>query len=94
MRRRNNSKNQRPLQAQLIVRAEECNDNPEKMVRKFSKLVKKEGIIEECRSRAFFTKPTTKRAEQKRQRQRVIDKVNKRRNELFNIKDRSPKRRS
>ena len=91
--RRQNPKNNRPLDPQVTVRAEECNNNPEKMVRKFSKLVKKHGIIDECRERAFFVKPTTKRAEKKRQRQRVIDKVNRRRDELFNIKDRSLKRR-
>ena len=90
---RRNFNNSKRIDTCVTVRAEECNNNPEKMVRKFSKLVKKHGIIDECRERAFFTKPTTKRAEQKRQRQRVIDKVNKRRTELFTIKDRSLKRR-
>ena len=91
--RHQNPKNNRPLTPQVTVTAEDCNNNPDKMVRRFSKMVKKEGIIEECRTRAFFVKPTTKRAEKKRQRQRVIDKVNRRRDELFNIKDRSLKRR-
>jgi ribosomal protein S21 len=93
MSRRNFNNNSKRIDTCVTVRAEECNNNPEKMVRKFSKLVKKHGIIDECRERAFFVKPTTKRAEKKRQRQRVIDKVNRRRDELFNIKDRSLKRR-
>tara|TARA_Y100001973_G_C5203386_1_gene339548 strand:+ start:3381 stop:3662 length:282 start_codon:yes stop_codon:yes gene_type:complete len=91
--RRHNSKNKKSFNPQITVTAEECNNNAEKMVRRFSKMVKKEGIIEECRTRAFFVKPTTKRTEKKRQRQRLIDKVNRRRDELFNIKDRSVKRR-
>lgn len=98
MRRRNNFNTNRnrnkPLNPQLAVTAEECNGNAEKMVRKFSKLVKKEGIIDECRSRSYFVKPSVKRTEEKRQRQRVIEKVNRRRNELFSIKDRSGKRRN
>jgi len=96
MRRRNNFNTNRnkPLNPQLAVTAEECSGNAEKMVRKFSKLVKKEGIIDECRSRSYFVKPSVKRTEEKRQRQRVIDKVNRRRNELFSIKDRSGKRRN
>jgi ribosomal protein S21 len=54
------------------------------MVRKFIKKVKREGIIEEFRSRAHFIKPTTRRAEKKRDKKRLIEKVIKREKELIN----------
>jgi len=67
-----------------MVTASECRDNAEKMVRKFIKKVKREGIIEEFRSRSHFIKPTTRRAEKKRNKKRLIEKVNKREKELIN----------
>ena len=64
--------------------AQECGDNADRMVRKFIKKAKKEGIVEEYRSRARYKKPSVVRSENKAKRQRVIDKVNSDRNELFN----------
>lgn len=64
--------------------AQECGDNADRMVRKFIKKAKKEGIVEEYRSRARYKKPSVVRSENKAKRQRVIDKVNRDRNELFN----------
>jgi len=77
----------------VTVYAEDCNNNAEKMVRRFSKLVKKEGIIDECRERSHFIKPTTKRTEKKRAKKRLVEKINKKRDELFKVKDRVVKRR-
>jgi len=57
-------------------------------------MVKNEGIIEECRSRRYFTSQSEKRREQKQERQRLINKVNKRRTELLKPRDRFIKRRS
>ncbi len=74
-----------PINTNIVVRAEECGGNAEKMVRRFIKKVKKDGIIDECRERTHFKKPTAVRAEKKRARQRLINKVNRKRDELFNF---------
>ena len=71
------------LSGTLTVRAEECNYNNEKMVRRFIKKVKQEKIMEEVRDRRYYKKPSVKRLEQKRQRQRLIEKINSKRTELF-----------
>ena len=90
--RHNNRRNKR-IDTVVTVYADECNHNPEKMIKRFSKQVKKSGIIDEYRERAFFTKPTAKRAEEKRARKRLIQKINKKRTELFTTTDRYKKRR-
>jgi ribosomal protein S21 len=53
------------------------------MIRKFIKKVKKDGIVEEYRSRRHYTKPSAIKAERRADRQRLIDKVNKDRSELL-----------
>jgi ribosomal protein S21 len=78
----------------VTVRAEDNNGDPEKMIRRFRKMVKMEGIIEECRERRYFKAPSEKRREQKEERQRLINKVNRRRTELLKPRDRYKKRRS
>ena len=91
---RYNKRRQKAISSQVTVRADECGGNAEKMVRRFIKKVKKEGIVEEFRRRSHFIKPTTLRAERKAARKRVIQKVNNKRDALINMKDRSvPKRR-
>ena len=91
---KNYNSSPRPIEPRVTVHAQECNGNAEKMVRRFIKKVKREGIMEEIRDRAHYIKPTTVRAEARRNRERVIQKVNNKRNELFNVKPRSrPKRR-
>ena len=71
------SNNSQEFNTCVTVTAAECGGNAEKMVRKFSKKVKKEG--------SHFIKPTFIRAEKKRAKKRLINKVNKRRDELFNF---------
>tara|TARA_R100001480_G_scaffold142597_1_gene140162 strand:+ start:1379 stop:1651 length:273 start_codon:yes stop_codon:yes gene_type:complete len=78
----------------VTVRAEDNNNDPERMIRRFRKLVKAEGIIEEQRNRRYFKSPSEKRREQKEERQRLINKVNKRRDELLKPRDRYKRRRS
>ena len=78
---------QRPITGCISVSAEECHGNAEKMVRKFIKKVKKEGIVEEFRSRRYHVKPSEIRREEKRNKQRVVEKVNKRREELLKPRD-------
>ena len=78
----------------VVVRAEDNNGDPERMIRRFRKLVKMEGIIEEQRNRRYFKSDSEKRREQKEEKQRLINKVNKRRIELLKPRDRYKKRRS
>ena len=56
------------------------------MVRKFNKKVRKEGIIEEVRERKHFTPNSVKTAERKRAKRRIVQKINRKREELFNPK--------
>jgi len=78
----------------VVVRAEDNNGDAERMIRRFRKMVKMEGIIEEVRNRRYFKAPSEKRREQKEERQRLINKVNRRRDELLKPRDRYKKRRS
>ena len=90
MRQKRNKK----LNPCITVRAEDHNNDPDRMVRRFRKLVKSEGIIEEQRNRRYFKSGSEKRREQKEERQRLINKVNRRRTELLKPRDRYKKRRS
>jgi ribosomal protein S21 len=51
------------------------NEPPEKMIRRFIKKVKKEGILEEIRERAYYVKPSEKRRRKRRERDRVMKKL-------------------
>ena len=51
------------------------NEPPEKMIRRFTKMVKKEGILEEVRERAYYMKPSEKRRRKRRERDRVMKKL-------------------
>jgi|TARA_R110000824_G_scaffold375975_1_gene567016 ribosomal protein S21 len=64
------------------VTAQECAGNAEKMIRRFMKKVKKERILEEVRERSHFKKKTIIRAEAKRNKRRLINKVNQQRDAL------------
>ena len=92
---RNNNRHKQPsLSGVLTVHAHECGGDAEKMVRKFIRKSKKEGIVEEFRRRSYYTKPTQIRAEEKRNKKRLIQKINRKRDELFKTTERIvPKRR-
>ena len=90
MRQRKNKK----LNPCITVHAEDHQYDADRMVRRFRKLVKSEGIIEEQRNRRYFKSDSEKRREQKEERQRLINKVNRRRTELLKPRDRYKKRRS
>ena len=66
----------------VTVHHDECHGDAEKMVRKFIKKVKREGILDECRERRYFKKPTVVKTEKKRNKKRLINKVNAQRNAL------------
>jgi len=59
------------------VTAKECRGNNERLIRKFSKKVKKERIIEQAKDRRHYKKPSVAkkekraRAERARQRERL-----------------------
>ncbi len=63
--------------ANVIVRARECRNNNDRMIRKFNKKVKKERIIEQVKDRRRYKKPSVAkkekraRAERARQRERL-----------------------
>jgi len=84
MRRNRNKRFQKDIKGCITVTAQECGDNAERMVRKFIKKAKKEGIVDEFRSRTHYKKPSILKSEKRARRQRVIDKVNRDRDELFN----------
>tara|TARA_Y100000310_G_scaffold37967_1_gene35589 strand:- start:2065 stop:2313 length:249 start_codon:yes stop_codon:yes gene_type:complete len=51
--------------ANVKVTAKECRGNHERMIRRFTKKVKKEKIIEEYKERRYYTKPSVKRKEKR-----------------------------
>jgi|TARA_R110000796_G_scaffold64552_2_gene149588 ribosomal protein S21 len=83
MRRQKNSNFSKRVSGCVTVTADECGGNNDRMIRKFIKKVKKDGIVEEFRSRTHYTKPSVIKAAARADRQRLIDKVNKDRSELL-----------
>ena len=67
---------QKEITPLVTVTADECRGDADKMVRKFIKKVRNEGVLEECRDRLYFKKPTTVRGEKKRAKKRLVKKLN------------------
>ena len=76
----------------IEVRSEECRDNADIMVRKFIKKVRKYGILDEVRDRKYYKKPSIVKNEEKRRRQKLLNKLNKKEKELYNYSNLSKKR--
>ena len=76
----------------IEVRSDECRDNSEIMVRKFIKKVRKSGILDEVRERKYYKKPSIVKNEQKRRRQKLLNKLNQKEKELYNYSNLSKKR--
>ena len=57
--------------ANVIVHAKECRNNNEKLIRKFSKKVKKERIIEQTKDRRRYKKPSVRKKEKRIRAQRA-----------------------
>ena len=55
----------------VIVKARECRNNNEKMIRKFMKKVKKERIIEQVKDRRRYKKPSVAKKEKRLRAQRA-----------------------
>jgi ribosomal protein S21 len=51
--------------ANVVVNSRECRGQPERMIRRFLKKVKKEKIIEEVRDRRHYKKPSVKKKEKR-----------------------------
>ncbi len=73
----------------VIVRARECRNNNERLIRKFMKKVKKERIIEQVKDRRRYKKPSVQKKEKRiraartrlkeeRKRQRAKERRNRR----------------
>ena len=58
----------------------ECRGNVERMIRRFSKKVKKERIIEEIKDRRFFKKRSVAKKEKRQRAQRLKRKEEQKRN--------------
>ena len=82
----------RKISTFIQVRSEDCRDNPDIMVRKFIKRVRKSGILDEVKDRKYYKKPSAIKNEQKRRRQKLINKLNQKQEELYNYSSLSKKR--
>ena len=67
-------RSKKPIQVEVRPRP---NEPTERLIRRFVKKVKKEGILDEVRDRMYYEKPSVKKARQKRQRKRVMEKLKK-----------------
>ena len=55
------------------------NENPERLIKRFIRKVKKEGVLEEVRDRRYYETPSTKRRKERQRRDRVIRKLEQKR---------------
>ena len=57
----------------------------ERMIKRFSRKIKNSGILEECKNRMYYEKPSQERKRKKRKRQKVLENLRlKRENRLNN----------
>ena len=68
------------------VNIEETRGDVGKLIRKFTKKVKKMKLLEELRDRRYFKKPSLKRRMAKLSKLRNAKKAEQKRNQNFNIK--------
>jgi len=62
----------KPINVEITPRR---NEQPERMIRRFTKKVKKEGILEEVRERKYYVKPSEERRKKKREREALMRKL-------------------
>tara|TARA_Y100001938_G_C7854767_1_gene312588 strand:- start:149 stop:388 length:240 start_codon:yes stop_codon:yes gene_type:complete len=71
-----------PVHAEVYIRDQQ---QFERMLKKFTKKVKKCGILDEVKERRYYTKPSVKRRNKKLEKKRLIKKaVEKEKNKLSN----------
>tara|TARA_Y100000296_G_scaffold51625_1_gene59180 strand:+ start:71 stop:292 length:222 start_codon:yes stop_codon:yes gene_type:complete len=61
-----------PINVEVVSRRNESFD---RLLRRFIKKVKKENIVEDCRNRIYYEKPTDKRARLKKKRKAILDRL-------------------
>jgi small subunit ribosomal protein S21 len=62
----------RPINVEVKAKK---NESIDRLIKRFSKKVKKELIIEEVRERKYYEKPSEKKAKLKKRRKLVLDKM-------------------
>ena len=62
----------RPINVEIRPRG---NESVERMLKKFSRKVKKAKILERCRDRMYYEKPSDQKRREKKQRRNVLDKL-------------------
>jgi ribosomal protein S21 len=55
----------------VLVKAKECRNIPERMIRRFLKKVKKEKIIDEVREKRYYKKPSIVKREKRAKAERL-----------------------
>ena len=50
------------------------NESPERLIRRFTRKVKKEGILDEVRERRYYEKPSTRKRKEKIRRKRLVQR--------------------
>ena len=58
----------------FIVTAKECRGHADKMIRKFIRKTKKEGILEEARDRRYYEKPSVAKRKKSEKARRLRDR--------------------
>ena len=51
------------------------NESFDRLLRRFTKKVKKEGIVEDYRNRMYYEKPTEKRSRLRKKRKAILDRL-------------------
>jgi small subunit ribosomal protein S21 len=51
------------------------NESTENLIKRFSRKVKREGILEEIKNRKYYEKPSVKRRREKVRRKRILKKL-------------------
>tara|TARA_Y100001973_G_C5203346_1_gene339522 strand:+ start:3387 stop:3584 length:198 start_codon:yes stop_codon:yes gene_type:complete len=49
----------------------------ERMIKRFSRKIKNSGILEECKNRMYYEKPSVRRRRQKIRRKKIMEKLKK-----------------
>ena len=90
----NNKSKDKKIDTVITVRADDHRGDPERMIRRFRKLVKNSNLMEELRERRYYKSPSERNRDKNRDRQRKIQKVNNKREELLKPRDSYRRRRS
>ena len=70
-----------PINAEVVRRE---NEPIERMLKRFMKKVKKEGIMEELRERSYYKKPSETKRHKKKRRKRIAQDIQRKNEERLN----------